>query len=191
MKLTKTQFITINALLFAIVLLFVIFPVAIGTVQLAFIPLVAIIISAQFIGLKNGLVTGLFFGLVSLTIAYLRPTSILYFAFQNPLVALLPRVLIGVSAYFAAAGFRKLFPKLPSVFSYAVGSAAGVITNTIGVLGLILAFYNGRPLGTTGSAINIQFISIIIVKNSLLEILICTLITPPIVLALKKAFKVR
>lgn len=191
MKLTKTQFITINALLFAIVLLFVIFPVAIGTVQLAFIPLVAIIISAQFIGLKNGLITGLFFGLLSLTTAYLRPTSILYFAFQNPLVALLPRVLIGVSAYFAAVGFRKLFPKLPSVFSYAVGSAAGVITNTIGVLGLILAFYNGRPLGTTGSAINIQFISIIIVKNSLLEILICTLITPPIVLALKKAFKVK
>lgn len=190
MKLTKTQFITINALLFAIVLLFVIFPVAIGTVQLAFIPLVAIIISAQFIGLKNGLITGLFFGLVSLTIAYLRPTSILYFAFQNPLVALLPRVLIGASAYFAAIGFKKLFPKLPAVFSYAVGSAAGVITNTVGVLGLILAFYYGRPLGTTGSAINIQFISFIIVKNSLLEILICTLITPPIVLALKKAFKI-
>lgn len=191
MKLTKSQFITINALLFAIVLLFVIFPLAIGTVQLAFIPLVAIIISAQFIGLKNGIITGLFFGLVSMTIAYVRPTSILYFAFQNPLISLLPRVLIGIAAYFAAVGFKKLFPKLPAVFSYAVGSAAGVIINTVGVLGLILAIYNGRPLGTKGSAISIEFIAAIIIKNSLIEILICTLITPPIILALKKAFKTR
>lgn len=190
MKLSRTQFITTNALLFAIVLLFVIFPLAIGTVQLAFIPLVAIIISAQFIGLKNGIMTGLFFGLVSLAIAYMRPTSILYFAFQNPAISVLPRILIGIAAYYAAAGWRKLFPKLPAVFSYAVGSAAGVITNTVGVLGLILAFYNGRPLGTAGAAINIEFISAIIVSNSLIEILICTVITPPIILALKKAFKI-
>ncbi|MDD4316452.1 MAG: ECF transporter S component [Clostridia bacterium] len=191
MKLTKTQFLTTNALLFAIVILFAIFPFAIGTVQLAFIPLIAIIISAQFIGLKNGLITGLFFGLLSLTIAFIHPASVLYFAFQNPLVSVLPRILIGVSAYFAAVGFRKLFPKLPEIISYAVGSAAGVITNTAGVLGLILAFYYGRPLGSSGSAISIEFISAIIVSNSLLEILICTVITPPIIIALKKAFKTK
>ncbi|MDI9486430.1 MAG: ECF transporter S component [Bacillota bacterium] len=189
MKLTRTKFITVNALLCAIVLLFVVFPIAIGIVQLAFIPLVAIIISAEFVGLKNGIFTGLFFGVVSLAIAYLRPSSILYFAFQNPMVSVLPRILIGVSAYFAAKGFRKLFPKLPEMISYGVGAFSGVATNTIGVLGMILLWYYNRPL-SGGSAITWEFIAAIVVSNSLLEILICTVITPPIILALKKAFRV-
>lgn len=190
MKLNRNQFITINALLCAIVLLFVFFPISIGTVQLAFIPLVAIIISAEFVGLKSGILTGSFFGIVSFISSFIRP-GILVFAFQNPAISILPRVLIGISAYFAALGVRKLLPKLPDVISYAAGAMAGVITNTVGVLGLILAFYYGRPLGTTGLVISFPFITGIIVSNSLIEILICAVITPPIVLALKKAFKTR
>lgn len=187
MKLTRNQLITINALLCAIVLLFVLVPISIGTVQLAFIPLVAIIISAEVVGLKNGIITGLFFGIVSFISSFSSP-SILYFAFNNPLVSVLPRILIGIGAYYAAFGFKKLFPKLPPVISYGVGAAAGVIINTVGVLGMILALYHGRTL-SIGSAINMQFISAIVIANSLLEILICTVITPPIVLAIKMAFK--
>ena len=188
MKLTKTQFITTNALLCAIVLLFAIFPITIGTVSLAFIPLIAILISAEFIGLKNGIFTVLFFGLVSFTYAWINPSSILYFAFQNPLVSIIPRIVIGISAYFAMKGFSKLFPKLPKIFSLAAGSMAGVITNTILVLGMILLCYYGKPLESIGSAISFEFIGAIIVSNSILEVLICSVITPPIVLALRKAF---
>lgn len=190
MELSRTKFITINALLCAIVLLFVFVPISIGTIHLAFIPLVAIIISAEFVGLKNGIFTGFFFGIVSLISSYINPTSILYFAFQNPLISVLPRILIGISAYYAAKGVRKLLPKLPEVFSFGAGAFAGVVTNTIGVLGLILVRYHGKGLAN-GIAINLKFISAIIVTNSLIEILICTAITPPIVLALKKAFKTR
>ncbi|MFW5780707.1 MAG: ECF transporter S component [Bacillota bacterium] len=189
MKLSRTKFITVNALLCAIVLLFILFPITIGTVQLAFIPLVAVIISAEFVGLKNGIFTGLFFGIVSLISAFIRP-SLLYFAFQNPMVSVLPRILIGIAAYFATKGFRKLFPKLPEMISYGVGAFAGVVTNTIGVLGMILLWYYNTPLESVGTAITWEFISGIIVTNSLLEILICTVITPPIVFALRKAMRV-
>lgn len=188
MKLNRTQFITTNALLCAIVMLFIFFPISIGTVQLAFIPLIAVIISAEFVGLKNGIFTGLFFGLLSLLSSFIRP-SLLYFAFQNPLISVLPRILIGIAAYYATIGTKKLFPKLPAIFSYSVGTIAGVLTNTIGVLGLILLLYNGEPL-SIGSAISLKFISTIIVGNSILELVLCTIITPPIVLALKKAFKI-
>ncbi len=189
MKLSKTQSITTNAFLCAIVLLFVLVPIPIHTIQLAFIPLVAIIISAEFIGLKNGIFTGLFFGIVSLISSFLSPTSLLYFAFQNPAISILPRVLIGVSAYYATKGFKKFFPKAPDILSYASGSLAGVLTNTIGVLGLILVFYHGKTLNN-GTALNWQFISAIIVSNSIIEIIICTIVTPPIVVALKKAFRI-
>ncbi len=190
MKLSRTQFITVNALLCAIVLLFVLVPMQIATIHLAFVPLVAIIISAEFVGLKNGIFTGFFFGLVSLITSYITPTSILYFAFQNPLISIVPRVFIGISAHFVTKGVQKLLPKLPQVFSFGAGAFAGVITNTIGVLGLILLIYYGRNLAG-GVVINLKFISAIVLSNSLIEILICTAITPPIVLALKKAFKDR
>lgn len=188
MKLTRNQLITINALLCAIVLLFVFVPITIGTVQLAFIPLVAIIVSAEFIGWKNGMFTGLFFGLVSLISAIVRPSP-LSFAFYNPMVSIVPRVLIGLSAYFAAAGVKKISSKIPDYVSYSVGAIAGVVTNTVGVLGMIAAFYFGTTLEGTATAITWPFIAGIIVSNSLLEIAICAVIVPPIVMALKTAFK--
>lgn len=190
MKLNRTQLITTNALLSAIVLLFVFVPVNIGPVQLAFIPLVAIIISAEFIGVKNSLFTGLFFGILSLIGSFMQP-SLLAFAFNNPLVSVLPRILIGVASYYATIGIKKAFPKLPTIFSYSIGTVAGVLTNTIGVLGMILLLFNGKPLGEINSSISIGFIGGIVITNSLLELAICTIITPPIIIALKKAFQIK
>ena len=68
----------------------------------------------------------------------------------------------------------------------AVGALTGVLTNTIGVLGMILAFYFGTPFGSSGSAITWQWLTGVIVTNSILEIVDCTVVTPPIVFALKK-----
>ncbi len=183
----RSQVIAINALLCALVLLFVFFPVSIGILSLAIIPIIAIIVSAEIMGVYNGMLTGLFFGIISLISAFVRP-NVLSFAFYNPLVSILPRILIGVVAFYMARLTVKLFPKLPKVFSYAFGACFGVITNTIGVLGMILLLYSGRTL-TGGSAITFPWVMGIVVSNSILEIVVCTLITPPIVLALTKVLK--
>lgn len=183
----KSQVISINALLCALVLLFVFFPVSIGVLSLAIIPIIAIIVSAEIMGVFNGMLTGLFFGIVSLASAFIRP-NVLSFAFYNPLVSIMPRILIGVVAFYVAKGVTLLLPKLPKLFSYASGACFGVITNTVGVLGMILLFYNGRMLGG-GSAITLPWICGIVISNSILEIIVCTLVTPPIVLALQKVLK--
>lgn len=181
----KSQVIAINALLCALVMLFFFFPISIGVLSLAIIPIIAIIISAEVMGVFNGALTGLFFGIISLAGSFVRP-NVLSFAFYNPLVSIVPRILIGVVAYYVAKAVFKLAPKLPKIFGYAAGAMAGVITNTAGVLGMILAFYNGRIL-SGGSSISIQWVSGIIISNSILEIVVCTIVTPPIVLAIKKA----
>ncbi len=185
----KSQVIAINALLCALVLLFFFFPVYIGVLSLAIVPIIAIIISAEIMGVFNGAITGLFFGIISLTGSFMRP-GILSFAFYNPLVSIAPRILIGVVAFYVAKAIFVLFPKLPKLFGYAAGAMAGVITNTVGVLGMILLFYNGRILGG-GSAISFQWVSGIIISNSILEIIVCTVVTPPIVIALKKVLGVQ
>lgn len=183
-KLTKSQLITINALLCAIVMLFILIPISIGPLQLAFIPIIAVIISAEFVGLKNGIFTGLFFGLISLINQFIRP-GLLAQAFYNPLVSIIPRVLIGVSAYYSAHAIQKLFPKINPVISYGVGAACGVITNTALVCGMILAFHFGQTFGTL--IIGWQWMLAVISGNFIIELIVCIIVTPPIILALKKS----
>lgn len=189
-KYTRAQLLTINALLCAIIVIFLIFP-ALGPVKLAFIPIVAVIISTELVGLKNGIFSGFFFGLVSFVSSYISP-SLLSLAFHNPLISIVPRILIGVATYYASKGASKLFPKLNPVFSYAAGSAAAVITNTSLVLGAILLFHYGTTFSFNGVSAQIgwQWLTAILLTNSVIELAICTLITPPIVYALKKAVKI-
>ncbi|NCA92584.1 ECF transporter S component [bacterium] len=180
----KTQVIAINALLCALVLLFFFFPITIGILSLAIVPIIAIIISAEVMGVFNGALTGLFFGIISLAGSFVRP-NVLSFAFYNPLVSIVPRILIGVASFYVAKAIFKMLPKAPKIFGYAAGAMAGVITNTTGVLGMILTFYEGRLLNN-GSAISFEWVSGIIITNSILEIVVCTIVTPPIVMAIKK-----
>jgi len=188
---TRARLITIHALLCAVIVIFLIFP-AIGPVKLAFIPIIAVVVSAELLGLKHGVLTGLFFGLVSFAGSYISP-SVLSQAFHNPLISVAPRVLIGVASYFAGAGVRKLLPKAKPVFSYAASAAAAVITNTALVLGVILAFHFGTTFSLGGAAATVgwQWLSVILVSNSLIELVACTIITPPILVALKKTVKTR
>lgn len=183
---SKTQLITINAMLCAVILLFVLFPITIGTLQLAFIPIIAVIISAEFVGLKNGIFSGFFFGVVSLINQFIHP-SILAYAFYNPLISVFPRILIGVSAYFFTHLIQNKLPKVHPAFSYSVGAAAGVLTNTVLVLGMILAFHFGDTFGSSTFIVGWQWIIATVTGNFLIELAVCVIITPPIIMALKKA----
>ena len=184
-KYTRSQIISMNAVLCAMVLLFVAIPIQIGPLSLAVIPIIAIIISAEVLGWLNGMITGLFFGLVSLVGHFIRP-GVLSFAFYNPLISVFPRILIGLFAYLTVKGLTKLFPKMPLLLANAFGAAAGVLTNTVGVLGFTLLFYYGRELGTDGSAIGWEWLAGVLLTNSILEIVVCTVVTPPVVLAVNK-----
>lgn len=86
-----------------------------------------------------GLFVGFIFGLMSL----LRATTPL---FADPLVAILPRLFIGVSAYFAFVGLRR-FGLTPGLIGAAV---AGTLTNTVLVLTmLVLRGYIPAEVGVT------------------------------------------
>jgi uncharacterized membrane protein len=71
-----------------------------------------------------GLIIGFIFGLIS----FLRATIPM---FSDPLVAILPRLFIGVTAYLAYAATRKINPFL----GYTLAGIVGTATNTVLVLG--------------------------------------------------------
>lgn len=195
----KSQIIALNALLCALVLLFALIPINIGILSLAVIPIIAIIISAEVLGLLNGILTGLFFGFVSFFNHLAKPGLLSPIFIQNPLITFFSRFMIPVVVYFSITLLNYLFgkikykstkaqkitPKILDTLTYAVGGALGVITNTAGVLGFMFLFYGGNTLNT-GIAITAKYITSIITTNSVIELAVCTAITPAITLAVKK-----
>jgi uncharacterized membrane protein len=84
--------------------------------------------------------------------------------------AFLPRILIGVLAYYAYRGLRR-WPPLAA----AVAGLVGALTNTIGVLGLL------AWLGTFPLALLVP----VMAMNVPIEILLALLVTIPVVTALR------
>ena len=76
-----------------------------------------------------------------------------FFAFINPLVSILPRMLIGVIAYYVYKLTIK-FTKNVFVSGWITG-VVGSLVNTVGVLGMIYILYGARyaeALGESASA---------------------------------------
>jgi uncharacterized membrane protein len=136
-------------------------------------------IPAIIAGLISGPVVGALVGLVlAFTSWYYYSAIFLNFMGGNLVFALLaaflPRVLIGVFAYYA---YRALRPWPP----LAAGAAGlvGTLTNSIGVLGLLLL------LGTPDVAALIP----VILTNVPFEIILAVVITIPVVAALRAAWR--
>ena len=102
---------------------------------------IPVIIGAIVEGPLVGITVGFIFGATSLLKALTMPT-ITSFAFINPLVSILPRMLIGVIAYYVfVSGW--------------ITGVVGSLVNTVGVLGMIYILYGARyaeALGESASA---------------------------------------
>jgi uncharacterized membrane protein len=84
-----------------------------------------------------GAIVGGFFGLMMMFRAMTRPTGILDPYFINPLVSVLPRILLGITPYYTYKAMRKINENLAIM----VGAGIGSLTNTIGVMGILYAIY--------------------------------------------------
>lgn len=157
-------------------------------VQITFMH-VPVIIGALLEGPIVGAFVGLIFGLFSLYTAAITPLPIA-FAFLNPLVSVLPRILIGVVAYYVFKFFMGLLKKKKSQsLSIGIAAAAGTLTNTIGVLGMIYILYGQRFV----EALGLNNVSPLVViagmsfPNLPFELLGAILISIPVVMAIMKA----
>lgn len=103
---------------------------------------IPVIIGAIIEGPGVGMAIGFMFGMTSLFRALTVPTMV-SFPFVNPLVSVLPRMLIGIGAYYAF----KFFMKLTKNNNYISGWVAGIIgslINTGCVLGMIYLLYGTK-----------------------------------------------
>lgn len=113
---------------------------------------IPVIIGAIIEGPVVGITVGFIFGATSLLKALTMPT-ITSFAFVNPLVSVLPRMIIGIVAYYVYKLTIK-FTKNVFVSGWITG-VMGSLVNTAVVLGMVYILYGARyaeALGESASA---------------------------------------
>lgn len=239
-RLSSIKNITLLSLMLALTILFCFVPVQIGTITLALMILPTIIL-AQTADFKTSLTMGILMGIVNYIAWFTtKAASPVAPIFQNPIVCIVPRVLIAVVCYFTRYGLQKtallLRMKracnyeymrqtayestldsslenasnksaksqnnaaknhdsdkkkerrkiLTNQFIYAFSAALGVVTNTLFVAIFTLLFFNGTSIAQN-TVVTVEYVLAWFGVNFAVEVVSFSLITPPIVLALKAA----
>ena len=147
--------------------------IVLGTTGLGFIPMpnlagritimhIPVVLGGILQGPMVGGLTGLIFGVYS----FLTPTGAIP---ADPIVRILPRVLIGITSYYAFWIFRRHV-----IFASVMAAIVGTLTNTIGYLGLAVLF-GYLPLAAALA---------IVVSNTIFEVILAAVIIVALVRAL-------
>ncbi|MDR2657411.1 MAG: ECF transporter S component [Oscillospiraceae bacterium] len=189
-SLTDTRSIAVTGMLLAVMLLitfmpFLNFQIGPLRVTLLHIPVLIGVIAE---GLPVGLILGGAFGIISLLRAFSTPSAT-SFVLQNPIIAILPRLLIPVVAYLVTRSVRAATKR--SLIAETAGAFCGAATNTVLVLSLIALLYGERyGLAMQGlgrlDALHVILFSTAL-TNGLPEAVVAAIMVPAVIGALRRA----
>ncbi|EOH98109.1 ECF transporter S component [Enterococcus pallens] len=206
MKNTNIKSFTLTAMFLAIMIILAITP-------LGFIPIgpinattmhIPVIIASIILGPKIGAGLGGIFGILSLvrSTIIITPMSFVFSPFiANPLtgqgdwraliVAIIPRILIGVVPYFVYIGINRLLKTKARPVSLFIAGLAGSMTNTILVMNLIFIFFRDSYANVLQVAANAVYGVIlgIIFGSGLVEAIVAGIATAGVCAVLLKLMK--
>ncbi|KRL01130.1 ECF transporter S component [Liquorilactobacillus capillatus] len=185
--------ITVSGIVMAIIIAQSLFPmlgyVPIGVINLTTIHITVIIVAILF-GLFEGTVAGTTWGVFSFINAWTRPTSVVQtLVFTNPLVSIVPRIIVGIVA---ALIFMKL-SRLNLVTRSAITALICSLLNTILVLGTIYLAYRtpevAQAYGLKDPSLLGKLLLGVVGTNGIPEAILAAVVVPIIVKALSAALK--
>ncbi len=151
---------------------------------------IPVIVGAILTGYVYGAALGAVFGLVVIARSLIFPPSSLDLLFADPLVAVAPRLLIGIVSAFVYKGLMRMFDDQSAaskVISSGTAAIGGSIVNTIGVL-VALALRHPEQMGISGSTHAVSLIfSRIVGLNGIVEVALAVACAVPLVLLLTKS----
>lgn len=190
---SKTFRLAILGVLTAIIILQTFIPflgyIPVGPLSLTIIP-VTVIIAAIVFGPVNGAIVGGVWGIITFIRAFVAPTSPLApLIFTNPLISVLPRILIGVIAGLAYHSLKK--SKVGASWSMRIAALLGAMTNTFLVLGMTYFFYKEPYANAMNMNVSevLPAILYILVTNGIAEAVLAAIIAPLIAKPLLKLNK--
>ncbi|MGY3766240.1 ECF transporter S component [Vagococcus vulneris] len=193
-----------TAIFLSIILLFAFTPL--GFINLGIISAtlihVPVIIGAVVLGPRYGAFLGLSFGLISMFNATVNPVpmSFVFSPFipvigtnQGSLwaivIAIIPRILVGIVPYYAFQLMKKSLPKLKEPISLFISGVIGSLTNTILVMNLIYLLFNQGysqiQSGALGSSLY-KIVLAVIVTNGIPEAIVAGIATSAVTAVLLK-----
>lgn len=186
---------TICGIMIAITIIMAYTPIGmipLGTVS-ATISHVPTIITAIVVGPIEGLIVGAAFGIISLFKAVTSPSGVLDPLFTNPLISVLPRMLIGITAHYAYKGLNRLLKGRNDSVSITVAGCVGSMTNTVLVLGMLYLIYGKKLIEMLGVQ-NLSAVQGIIIgtvmSSGIIEMIVSAIIAVIVAKALKKALHI-
>ena len=202
-QLKNTKFLALLGVLLAIEILLAFTPL--GFVPLGFTKAttihIPVIIGAIFLGPVGGAILGLGFGVLSVIINTMSPalTSFVFSPFVTVgqtqgdiwslVIALVPRMMIGITAYYSYAIVRRLCQS--KVVAYGVAGVVGSLTNTILVMSGIYLFFGQQYAAAREVAFEALFGVIIgiIGMNGLPEAIVAAVFTSAVCKVLKSIYR--
>lgn len=202
---TKTFNMVMTALFIAIIAVMTFIP-NVGYINLIVIKAtllhIPVIVGSIVLGPKNGAVLGATFGITSLIKNTLEP-SLLSFAFSpfysvgdvggngwSVVIALVPRILVGVIPYFVYKGIEKLLKdfKKRRLIAIPIAAAAGALTNTLLVMNLIYFCFREEFAAAKNIALEAVYDVIlgIIAANGVPETIVAVVLGTAVSMALLK-----
>ena len=146
---------------------------------------IPVIIGAILEGPVVGGTIGLIFGLFSMYQNFTTP-NLTSFIFLNPLIALVPRIMIGIVSYYVYNFLKNKFKN--KSLTVGIAAIAGTLTNTIGVLGLTYLIYLERYAAAKNISTDMVGGGLLTVigTNGVAEAILSAVIAIPIVGAVNK-----
>jgi uncharacterized membrane protein len=205
MRSEKTRNMSITAMLIAVMLIMYRLPY-LGYIRLGFVDAtlmhIPVIIGGILLGPKSGALLGGVFGLTSLLKSTYEPTVISFVFspfyslgevhgnFFSLIVCFLPRILIGVTAYYMYKLLKKEIKKenVSRGLAFIGAGIAGSMTNTILVMNFIYLFFGKAYAQATGKAFEVLYgaIMTIILVNGIPEAVIAAIIVTAVGIPLVK-----
>lgn len=162
---------------------------------------IPVIIGAVLLGTEVGMTLGATFGIVSVIMNTIQPglTSFVFSPFvtignqhgnwASLVVAIVPRVLIGLTSYWTYVLLRKW--KVSKIIAYSIAAIIGSLTNTIFVMFGIYIFFAEPYAAVKEVAVSdlFNFIMGIIVANGIPEAIVAAVVVPAVSRPLQLIFR--
>ncbi|MFZ7131002.1 MAG: ECF transporter S component [Eubacteriales bacterium] len=188
--LKDTSKLTFMGVMLALTILFVVATVipnlAISIAVVIFLPT---ILTGIVLGPVSGGFIGFCAGLATLLRALLLPMSPFDVFFINPLVSILPRIFIGIVAYYSFILVQKVIHN--NIISSSIAGGVGMITNTFLVVGMLYIVFGQTMVDAMEGMAFLSALGFLFTTNGVIEMITAIIIVPVVYGAYLRYSKMR
>ncbi|KRN27292.1 membrane protein [Lactobacillus selangorensis] len=137
-----------------------------------------VIIGAVILGPRDGSILGIVWGLVALFKAYTSPGDALsLLLFTNPIIAVVPRVLVG---YVAGELYQHLSKHMKPALTMSLAGLIGALVNSVLVVLFAWLFYRSKAAGLLHTNVNnfLWVMTAAVGVNAISEAILAAIVTP-------------